>query len=162
MVTLKELETLFLLALSVSDMCDWPIKLKTGQVVPCGYCAMCMGRRINDWYTRLYYEAMNTSFMAFCTLTYNDENLPEGERSAVLNFRDTQLFFKRVRKKFKGLNFKYFLCGEYGEKYNRPHYHFILFSDKTVDLDQFLSLWQLGNYHFGEVTTHSLYYVDML
>lgn len=145
-------------------MCEVPIKLKTGSIVPCGYCSQCMGRRINDWYTRLHYEAINASFCCFCTLTYSDENLPEGLNSPVLNFRDTQKFFKRVRKMLKGIKIKYFLCGEYGEKRRRPHYHFILFSDKLVNINLLLDQWGLGQTHCGEVSTATLYYVlkDMM
>jgi len=147
-----------------SNMCEVPIKLKQGQIVPCGYCSQCMGRRINDWYTRLHYEAINASFCCFCTLTYSDEHLPEGESSAVLNFKDTQKFFKRVRKLFKGVKLKYFLCGEYGEKRKRPHYHFLLFSEKLVNIHLLLDQWGLGQTHVGEVSSATLYYVlkDMM
>jgi len=145
-------------------MCEVPIKLKTGSIVPCGYCSQCMGRRINDWYTRLHYEAINASFCCFCTLTYSDENLPEGENFPVLNFKDTQKFFKRVRKMFTGVKLKYFLCGEYGEKRKRPHYHFILFSNKLVNINLLLDQWGLGQTHVGEVSSATLYYVlkDMM
>ena len=59
---------------------------------------------------------------AFITLTYNDEHLPE---NGSLNLRHFQLFMKRLRKKLGPTRF--FHCGEYGEKYARPHYHACLF-----------------------------------
>lgn len=39
--------------------------------------------------------------------------------------RDLQLFFKRMRN--DGIQFRYFGCGEYGEKLARPHYHICIF-----------------------------------
>lgn len=145
-------------------MCELPLTLKTGQVVPCGACSACMGRRINDWFTRLHYEAIESNFVAFCTLTYDDKNLPKGQNSVVLNFKDTQKYFKRVRKRFKGVKFKYFLCGEYGEKRHRPHYHFILFADKNVIVEHVLDEWGLGLTHWGNASIDTLYYVlkDMM
>lgn len=46
---------------------------------------------------------------------------------ATLSVRDTQLFFKRLRKAFPDRKLRYFLAGEYGPKTNRPHYHAIIF-----------------------------------
>ena len=42
-----------------------------------------------------------------------------------LNKREFQLFMKRLRKRFS--NVRYFMCGEYGDLFKRPHYHAILF-----------------------------------
>jgi len=38
-----------------------------------------------------------------------------------------QLFLKRLRKAIEPRIIRYFLCGEYGEKYGRPHYHALIF-----------------------------------
>ncbi len=54
---------------------------------------------------------------------------------ATLNVRDTQLFFKRLRKAFPGRRIRYFLAGEYGPKSNRPHYHAIIFGLTLADFD---------------------------
>lgn len=54
------------------------------------------------------------------TLTYSDEHLP---RDGVQK-RDLQLFFKRLRKDH---SVRYFACGEYGDRFSRPHYHALLF-----------------------------------
>lgn len=53
----------------------------------------------------------------FVTLTYEDA-------PPKLNVGDTQRFLKRLRKR---IPIRYFLCGEYGEKTKRPHYHAVLF-----------------------------------
>lgn len=72
----------------------------------------------------------------FVTLTYKDEFLrktPEG--LATLHKRDIQLFIKRLRRKH-GTGIRYYYCGEYGDKYGRPHYHLCLFNFKFADQTQ--------------------------
>lgn len=60
----------------------------------------------------------------FLTLTYDDKSLPEG---GTLVRRDPQLFLKRLRDAVAPRRFRFYGCGEYGERSARPHYHFILF-----------------------------------
>ena len=59
----------------------------------------------------------------FITLTYSDENLPQDGK---LNYTHFQLFFKRLRK-YAGKDIGFFMCGEYGETTQRPHYHACIF-----------------------------------
>jgi len=59
----------------------------------------------------------------FITLTYNDEWLPEDWSLDVSVF---QRFMKRLRNRF-GSGIRFFHCGEYGDRYGRPHYHAIIF-----------------------------------
>lgn len=106
---------------------------------------------------------------SFLTLTYDDEHLPHG---GVLELRDWQLFAKRVRK--AGLPFRYFVCGEYGDKNGRPHYHACMFGqDFSADRDlvevrdgqpmyksaMLNELWGLGNCMIGTLTFESAAYV---
>lgn len=125
-------------------MCDSPVKLRKGDVVPCGRCSDCIGIHRQGWIKRLYYEAYYSDFAYFTTLTYDEEHLVYGDsESPILNYRDIQLFFKRARK--KGFRFKYFGVGEYGEHYGRPHYHVLFFSnEQNFDIDGLLSLWFNG------------------
>ena len=60
---------------------------------------------------------------AFITLTYADEYLPSDGK---LKYLDFQLFMKRLRK-YCGKEISFFMCGEYGEKTARPHYHACIF-----------------------------------
>jgi hypothetical protein len=105
---------------------------------------------------------------AFVTLTYSDDNLPS---LYSLNYRDYQLFAKRLRKKLGP--FRFFMCGEYGETLGRPHYHALLFGldfpDKRKsnslysDFDLYESdilsdAWGLGHCSIGEVTYESARY----
>jgi len=110
----------------------------------------------------------------FLTLTLRDDQLVYGGASnAILEPRLTQLFIKRLRKYFGKPGIKYFLCGEYGDKLSRPHYHAIIFgvdfkdkvyhhtengnrlySSHTLDY-----LWSHGDCLIGDVTFESAAYV---
>lgn len=104
------------------------------------------------------------------TLTFAPEHLPDDWS---LDVRHFQLFMKRLRKEF-GSGIRFYHCGEYGEKYGRPHYHAILFGldfpdrrlhEKTPQghnlytsriLDR---LWPYGHALIGDVTFQSAAYV---
>ena len=59
----------------------------------------------------------------FITLTYDDEHLPSDYG---LHKDDLQKFFKRLRKDLD-TKIKYYACGEYGDRFGRPHFHAIIF-----------------------------------
>lgn len=72
------------------------------------------------------------------TLTYNDDFLPTyfvhpdtGEifehEQGTLDPYQFELFIKRLRKALPPKTFRFFAVGEYGERTNRPHYHFCIF-----------------------------------
>ena len=71
----------------------------------------------------------------FLTLTFKDEYLPP---RGGLEYRDFQLFLKRVRKKF-GAGIRFFHSGEYGDGEGKrewhPHHHAILFGLDFVQID---------------------------
>jgi len=80
---------------------------------------------------------------SYITLTYNDENIPEGR---TLVYRDYQLFMKRMRNAYGPIRF--FMCGEYGDLTQRPHYHAIIFENPFSDR----TLWMhRANDHFRPV-----------
>lgn len=99
--------------------------------LPCGQCLGCRLRRARDWSLRCVHEASSWSQNCFVTLTYGRDQLPP---DGSLNYRDYQLFMKRLRKAVGPVRF--FMCGEYGPLNLRPHYHACLFnvdfSDKVV------------------------------
>lgn len=66
---------------------------------------------------------------SFLTLTYNDENLPE---NGSLNHEHFQKFIRSLRIT-TGKKIRFYMCGEYGAKYQRPHYHALLFGHKFPD-----------------------------
>ena len=109
-------------------------------------------------------ESLNWPTSVFVTLTYDDDHVPitfdvKGDQKLRLSLykRDYQLFFKRLRK--AGKVFKYYLCGEYGSKTFRPHYHFIGFGLSEDDLDLIQETWDKGHVEIGTVTMKSCNYV---
>lgn len=92
--------------------------------VPCGSCVGCKISRAREWATRCVHEASFWKSSGFVTLTYSDDQLPD---NASLDQEELQRFFKRLRRARGGRPFKYYACGEYGEKKGRPHYHAIIF-----------------------------------
>lgn len=93
------------------------------------------------------------------TLTYAEEFCPfDGE----LVINDIQRFFKRLRKASKGVKYKYYYCGEYGEKVGRPHFHCILFAytdiKKPEIKEKIKACWRLGNVYIDRVSGGSVRY----
>lgn len=135
--------------------------------LPCGQCVGCRLERSRQWAMRCMHEAQLHEMNSFVTLTYNDENV-----STSLDYRDFQLFMKRLRKMFGPTRF--YMCGEYGETTFRPHFHALLFGldfgDKTswrkssggfqlyrsATLER---LWPYGNSEIGGVSFESAAYV---
>ena len=79
------------------------------------------------------HEASMHDDNCFITLTYDEDHLPwDGS----LNKKHFQDFMKRLRWHNSGKSIRYFQCGEYGENFQRPHYHALLFNhdfqDKTL------------------------------
>lgn len=79
---------------------------------------------------------------------------------------------KRLRKQY-GPNIRYYHCGEYGAKTQRPHYHAILFnhdfkdkvlfttnnSNNLYTSEELKKLWPYGYSSIGDVTFQSAAYV---
>lgn len=109
--------------------------------VPCGQCIGCRIKRSRDWAIRCTHEAQYQAEKGkpscFITLTYNPDNLPA---YGSLVKPDYQKFMKRLRKKFPDEKISYYMCGEYGHKLGRPHYHACLFGFCFTDLQ----LWKLS------------------
>lgn len=138
--------------------------------VPCGQCVGCRLERSRQWAMRCVHEASLHEDNCFITLTYANEHLPP---DGSLDKRAFQLFMKRLRKRFSDERIRYYHCGEYGDRYGRPHYHACLFgfdfADKVAwtvragfpvwrspDLE---ILWPFGNSEIGSVTFESAAYV---
>lgn len=114
-----------------------------GISLPCGRCIGCRLERTRQWAVRIMHEAKMHDENSFVTLTYNDENLPEG---GSINVRDCQLWIKRLRERIAPVRIKFFMCGEYGEKLERPHYHAILFGYSFPDKVFFKGSGELSLY----------------
>jgi hypothetical protein len=69
-------------------------------------------------------------------------------------------FLKRLRSRVSPLRFRFFGCGEYGERYGRPHYHVILFGLSQFDHSQVISeSWPLGFVRVDPISPRSIAYV---
>jgi len=148
--------------------------------VPCGQCIGCRLDRSRQWAIRCHHEASLHEKNCFITLTYAPEHVPS---VSVIHTRQTyqylvkkhfQDFMKRLRFQY-GPGIRYFHCGEYGERYGRPHFHAILFNldfhdkyvwrkNSTGEFDLYRSptlekLWNLGHAELGSVTFESAAYV---
>jgi len=139
--------------------------------VPCGQCIGCKLERSRQWAIRCVHEASLYENNCFLTLTYNDQHLPPSNSLQPTHF---QKFMKRFRK-HHGPNIRFFHCGEYGERYKRPHYHACIFNfdfndkeifkyEKTTETFLYTSkalekLWPFGFSTVGELTFESAAYV---
>lgn len=136
--------------------------------LPCGQCIGCRLEKSRQWAIRCLHESSLKERNSFVTLTYDDEHLS----SMSLVYRDFQLFMKRLRKAVGEVRF--YMCGEYGEKHSRPHFHALLFGIDFADkvyfkkLDsgstiytskQLSSLWPHGYASVGRVNFESAAYV---
>lgn len=114
--------------------------------VPCGKCADCRKKMAAAWSFRMnsefHYLKSQGWNIAFCTLTYSEDNLPyipekcfkSGykpipcfSRSQVRSWIDNiRHYCKRHYRLVNGDNIRYFIASEYGSESHRPHYHAIL------------------------------------
>lgn len=137
--------------------------------VPCGQCIGCRLERSRQWAMRCMHEASLYEDNCFITLTYNNDHLP---KDGSLHKEHFQKFMKRLRKKHQNKTIRFYHCGEYGEKYRRPHYHAILFNHDFGDKKLFKTekeirlytskeleeLWPYGFNTIGDVTFESAAY----
>lgn len=138
--------------------------------LPCGKCIGCLRNRAREWGIRCVHESKFHERNSFITLTYSPENIPTNASLDVTHF---QKFIKRLRKQSK-TKIRYFHCGEYGPKLQRPHYHALIFGydfpDKRVHRTNGLGqkiytskilegLWPYGFSTIGNVTEQSAQYV---
>ena len=165
-------------------MCLYPVSIKTvdsfglptNLSVPCGKCIECLKDKQNSWKIRLMEECRDHLYMYFFTLTYNDDSISRVKLTESLdpkidkilnhdgfvytvNKSDVQKWLKRNRiyyeRYFKReVDFKYFICSEYGPNTGRPHYHGVLFTDVSpIFISRMFNDWSstFGFTNFSEV-----------
>lgn len=116
------------------------------------------------------HEAQMHERNCFITLTYDNNNIPEG---MTLQYHHFRLFMRRIRKHFKK-KIRFYMAGEYGDQFQRPHYHACLFGvdfddkkpwrknqngDQLYRSDTLERLWKFGNSEIGAVSFLSAAYV---
>ena len=151
--------------------------------LPCGQCVGCRLERSRQWAVRCMHEASLWPASCFVTLTYDNEHLPD---DGSLHYEHVQLFMKRLRKRLRGCGpapdqepskpfpIRFYMCGEYGEKFGRPHYHLCLFNCHFGDRVPWRKapsgsilyrsaileeLWPFGFSSIGDLTFESAAYV---
>lgn len=158
-------------------------------VVPCRKCLGCRMDYAREWRNRMLFELADNPKAIFLTLTYRDCELHMHDFYATdsdyiidsrpeLHYPDVQAFFKRLRNRFPGRKLRYYICGEYGPRTFRPHYHAIIYgidlndiSDRVVNRhnemmqplftsDLISDCWKKGYILFSGVTSQTCAYVS--
>lgn len=168
----------------------------------CGQCIGCRLERSRQWAIRCMHEAKMHRHNCFITLTYKPEHLPEHgqlrKRDAVLFLKRLRKSLGRRGYHFhtgKGSalpgapahdqaerldghpvekpKVRFYLAGEYGEQFHRPHFHICLFGidfsdkkylartpakSKLYRSPTLEKLWTLGHSSVGELTFESAAY----
>lgn len=152
--------------------------------LPCGQCIGCRLNHAEGWAIRMTHEAQLHQENSFLTLTYADQHLPVHGN---LDYRAVTLFIKRLNKALSKTPYhkktKYYLVGEYGDNFSRPHYHVILFGFdfsykirykgtenekilwRTKDEHKYYTstflndLWEKGHCEIGDVNYNTCMYV---
>jgi len=151
---LRKFVSLSFISLYIRTMCDFPRYVRdTGETYPCGTCPKCLVRRTDAWIFRILQEEKFADSSIWIRLSYDNDHLPISSHGwPTLSIRDVQLFLKRLRKRhtskpmwrlswndylkdfvykrnripFGNKPIKYYVCGEYGSRFHRPHYHLCL------------------------------------
>jgi len=152
-------------------MCYTPLTIKNPAndedlTVPCGKCPKCLARRVSGWSFRLQKHDKHSECSHFVTLTYNTDNVPISPKGFMTLQKDhLTLFMKRLRKLHPpgSPKISYYVCGEYGGKSFRPHYHYIIYN---CDIKLLEKAWvnpktkqPIGDIFIGNVSGASVGYV---
>lgn len=143
----------------------------TGEVrelyVPCGKCRVCKSYRVKEWVSRM---AIHTQYcrkyVYFITLTYKPfilyKNIPTCLLDAywreddlnkthhrcfspcLLRHEHFQRYMHYLRKSLKPATVDFFMCGEYGEHFGRPHFHALIWSDVPIAANTFRMAWRVN------------------
>lgn len=120
-------------------ICENPYTQQGARAFPCGACIACRIKAKMEKATRLELEASTHLQSTFVTLTYRDAPQMQGpllpgqtRPGPTLIRKDLSDWLKRLRIAYQRANanslpLRFFGCGEYGDKHERPHYHVILF-----------------------------------
>jgi len=148
-----------------------PTKNRVPIQIPCGRCIGCALEKSRQWAVRCVHESQLHDESCFITLTYDPQYLPDYGSLVKEHF---VLFMKRFRKAIEPKKIKFFMCGEYGDENQRPHYHALIFGydfpnkkllseKKGVCLytsEMLSNLWPYGFSTTGAITMDSASYVS--
>lgn len=132
----------------------------------CGQCIGCRLEYSRQWATRIVHESKLYDVNSFVLLTFRESMFS-------LDYSYYQLFMKRLRKHF-AQEIRFFMSGEYGSRYGRPHFHAALFncgfsdkvylkkSDAGFNLYRSATLeklWPHGHASIGDLSFESAAYI---
>lgn len=112
--------------------------------VPCGKCVGCRLDASRQWADRMTYHSIGKSDCSyFFTLTYGDDWLPDASACGLssLDFDHQQKFIKDLRNRFRDAQIDFYMAGEYGDQFLRPHFHAIVYNLFIPDL----TFWKLDD-----------------
>jgi len=131
-------------------------------LLPCGKCAACINRKIQEWTFRLDNERIESKVTYFVTLTYNNYHVPINRYGKMeLQKEHVQQLLKKLRYdhdndpeygifedhyfkcNLRNEKIKYYAVGEYGTEKKRPHYHLVMFNTGKKSI--------IDNWEYGEV-----------
>lgn len=151
--------------------CLSPARMR-GLVLPCSRCEPCRRRRHGETVSRLLAEGVAHKAICMVTLTYRARDLPEGGE---LVPADVSSFLRRLRinwerylardPRFSDLpeperkrrsRLRFFVVGEYGGRFGRPHFHLICFGADRASFANGVPFsrlvheaWSKGSVHVG-------------
>jgi len=139
--------------------------------VRCGQCMGCRYDKAAHWAARIMHEASQYDYNLFITLTYDEDHYPQ---QGSLHKPHLQKFIKRLRDHLGYGRIRYYACGEYGDKDERPHYHLCAFNLQFEDQQLYSynngyplftsetleKIWGQGFAPFGQLTYESAAYTS--
>lgn len=145
-------------------------KLPTCSIeVPCGKCLNCRISKQSSLIFLANKELLsvykNNQGASFVTLTYDDSHIPINDKgNLTLRKKDLKNFMKRLRRRMEyygdNRKFKYVYCGEYGDKFSRPHYHIAFLGLSDNDIRRYSKkVWKFGLCDVGCLANGGLRYV---
>ena len=143
-------------------MCHFPFKhihdfsKSLSSFIPCGRCIGCRLDKMSVWSGRASAEIIKGR-NAFVTLTYDDFHLNFNDNFLRPSLSKVQIqnYLNNIRLQLKKYSlpfgcrqdYKYYLVGEYGDSFQRPHYHVLFFGLDFHDLKHFFE----KTWHYGSV-----------
>lgn len=143
--------------------------------IPCRTCECCRADITAQWKDRCIYEFGKYGVGAFVTFTYDDDHLyfSDGFQRPSLNYEHFHKFMDSIRHRIKHPtakmskslirsvpDFKYLAVGEYGDKFERPHFHCLFFGLDFSECKEFLRCsWKYGSIQVDPIKPGAFGYV---
>lgn len=116
-------------------------------------CLGCIGCRADHreaWALRNYCESKMWDHSYFLTPTYAPDHLPMHGSLVPSHMSD---FIRALRRPSRLGALRYFFCGEYGDRFGRPHYHALIFGPEIPDLRKVNSVYAKADVFRSELVS---------